>query len=204
VDHQQPPADLELIDRLRRRDEAALAALYDRYARPAFSLALRLLHDQSLAEDVIQVVFITLWSRPEVYLPERGRFLPWLLGVTHHRAIDLLRSRSAEQRRRVGGEQRDLLLNLAADPHHLADPADRVVLGSEVQAVRQALLRLPRDQQEALSLSLLSGLTHTEIASYLGQPLGTVKTRLRLGLRKLRATLLPDGQAPGGRAKEAP
>jgi RNA polymerase sigma-70 factor (ECF subfamily) len=193
------PADEELIERLQRRDESALAALYDRYARPAFSLALRLLHDQGLAEDVIQEVFITLWNRPEVYTPARGRFLPWLLGVTHHRAVDVLRSRAADQRRRVSGEQRDLLLDFAADPHHLADPADRVVLGLEVQAVRQALRRLPSEQQEALSLSLLSGLTHTEIAERLGQPLGTVKTRLRLGLRKLRAALTPEGQA-----KEAP
>jgi RNA polymerase sigma-70 factor (ECF subfamily) len=194
VDHDLPVDD-ELIERLRRRDEAALAALYDRYVRPAFSLALRLLHDQGLAEDVIQEVFITLWNRPEVYAPERGRFLPWLLGVTHHRAVDVLRSQAADQRRRVGSEQRDLLLDLAADPHHLADPADRVMLGLEVQAVRQALRRLPAEQQEALALSLLGGLTHSEIAERLGQPLGTVKTRLRLGLRKLRATLRPEDQA---------
>lgn len=194
MDHDLPIDD-ELIERLRRRDEAALAALYDRYVRPAFSLALRLLHDQGLAEDVIQEVFITLWNRPEVYSPERGRFLPWLLGVTHHRAIDVLRSQAADQRRRAGGEQ----LDLAADPHHLADPADRVVLGLEVQAVQQALRRLPAEQQEALTLSLLGGLTHSEIAERLGQPLGTVKTRLRLGLRKLRAVLRPED-----RATEAP
>jgi RNA polymerase sigma-70 factor (ECF subfamily) len=191
--------DDELIDRLRRRDEAALAALYDRYARPAFSLALRLLRDQELAEDVLQEVFITLWNRPEVYAPERGRFLPWLLGVTHHRAVDVLRSRAIDLRRRVSPEQRELLLNLAPDPHDLADPAARAVLGLEVQAVRQAMRRLPPEQQEALALSLLSGLTHTEIAAQLGLPLGTIKTRVRLGLRKLRAALTPESQA-----KEAP
>lgn len=188
------PTDDELIERLRRRDEAALAALYDRYARPAFSLALKLLHDQGLAEDVIQDVFITVWNRPEVYAPERGRFLSWLLGVTHHRSVDVLRSRAVDLRRRVSADQRDLLLDLAADPHALADPADHVALDIEIQAVRQALRQLPAEQREALSLSLLSGLTHTEIAERLGQPLGTIKTRLRLGLRKVRSALLPEGQ----------
>lgn len=186
--------DDELIKRLHLRDEAALAALYDRYARPAFSLAIRLLNDQGLAEDVIQEVFITIWNRPDVYVPDRGRFLPWLLGVTHHRAIDMLRSRSTDLRRRVSDDQRDLALDLTADPHYLANPADHVVLGLEVESIRLALRDLPVEQREALSLSLLSGLTHTEIAARTGQPLGTVKTRLRLGLRKLRAALTPDGR----------
>jgi RNA polymerase sigma-70 factor, ECF subfamily len=187
------PTDQELIEGVHRRDETALAHLYDRYARPAFSLALKLLRDQGLAEDVIQEVFITLWNRPGVYLPERGRFLPWLLGVTHHRAIDLVRSRSAEQRRRVSPDQRELLLELAPDPRHLADPADRAILGVEIQAVRRALHLLPPEQREAVVLSLVGGLTHTEIAERLQQPLGTIKTRLRLGLRKLRGALAADG-----------
>jgi RNA polymerase sigma-70 factor (ECF subfamily) len=191
------PLDDELIDRLRRRDEAALAALYDRYARPAFSLALRLLHDQGLAEDVLQEVFLMLWKRPEVYVTERGRFLPWLLGVIHHRSLDQLRRRTLDQRRRVTGERQELLLQLTADPHYLADPATQVVLGLEVQAVRRALGGLPHEQREALSLSLLSGLTHSEIAERLGQPLGTIKTRLRLGLRKLRAALTSEHEATG-------
>ena len=187
------PLDDELIDGLRRRDEAALAALYDRYSRPAFSLALKLLGSQEQAEDVLQEVFLKLWNRPELYTPERGRFLPWLLGVVHHRAIDVLRSQSAESRRRVGGDSQELILELSADHHHLSDPAEQVVVGLEVQAVERALRRLPREQQEALVLSLLGGLTHTEIAERLGEPLGTVKTRLRLGLRKLRTALTAEG-----------
>ncbi len=187
------PLDDELIDGLRRRDEAALAALYDRYSRPAFSLALKLLGSQEQAEDVLQEVFLKLWNRPELYTPERGRFLPWLLGVVHHRAIDVLRSQSAESRRRVGGDSQELILELTADHRHLTDPAEQVVVGLEVQAVERALRRLPREQQEALVLSLLGGLTHTEIAERLGEPLGTVKTRLRLGLRKLRTALMAEG-----------
>jgi RNA polymerase sigma-70 factor (ECF subfamily) len=183
------PADDELIARLRQHDETALAALYDRYSRPAFSLALKLVGSAELAEDVLQEVFLKLWNRPEMYAPERGRFLPWLLGVVHHRSIDALRSQSTETRRRIGGEGEELALGRAADPAHLADPAEHVVVGLEVQAVQQALQRLPREQQEALVLSLIGGLTHTEIAERLGEPLGTIKTRLRLGLRKLRATL---------------
>lgn len=189
------PLDEELLERLRRRDETALAILYDRYARPAFSLALKLLHDQGLAEDVLQEVFLTVWNRPEVYVAERGRFLPWLLGVTHHRSIDLIRSRSADQRRRVTGDQRDLALMLTPDPHHLADPADKVVVGLEVQAVRHAMRQLPPEQQQALLLSLLGGFTHAEIAERLNQPLGTIKTRLRLGLRKLRLALTAEGRS---------
>jgi RNA polymerase sigma-70 factor (ECF subfamily) len=183
-----------MIAGLRRRDEAVLAVLYDRFSRPAFSLALKLLHDPELAEDVIQEVFLTLWSRPEMYTPERGRFLPWLLGVTHHRAVDVLRSQAAANRRRASGDQQELLLTLAADPHGMADPADHVILSLDVQEVQQALQRLPLEQRQALVLSLLGGLTHAEIAARLGQPLGTVKTRLRLGLRKLRSALTVDGQ----------
>jgi RNA polymerase sigma-70 factor (ECF subfamily) len=188
------PLDEEIIAGLRRRDETALAALYDRFARPAFSLALKLLHDQELAEDVIQEVFLTLWSRPEMYVPERGRFLPWLLGVTHHRAVDVLRSQTARNRRHASGDQQALLLEFTADPHHLTDPADHVLRSIEVQEVRRALQRLPLEQQEVLVLSLIGGLTHAEIAEHLGQPLGTVKTRLRLGLRKLRTALAAEGQ----------
>ena len=105
----------------------------------------------------------------------------------------MLRSQSAESRRRVGGDSQELILELSADHHHLTDPAEQVVVGLEVQAVERALRRLPREQQEALVLSLLGGLTHTEIAERLGEPLGTVKTRLRLGLRKLRTALMAEG-----------
>jgi RNA polymerase sigma-70 factor (ECF subfamily) len=189
----QHQTDDELWHGLHRRDGAAFAALYDRYARPAFSLALRLLHDHALAEDVIQDVFITLWNRPSVYSPTRGRFLPWLLSVTHHRAVDALRSRSKHLRRQVSDSQRDLALDLTPDQHYLSDPADHVLLGADMSSVGRALATLPPEQREALALSLLSGLTHTEIAAQLDLPLGTIKTRLRLGLRKVRSALAVTG-----------
>jgi RNA polymerase sigma-70 factor (ECF subfamily) len=178
--------DESLVIRLRERDAAALEALYDRHSRPVFSLALKMLGDVTAAEEVVQEVFLKLWRHPERYVPDRGRFRTWLLGVTHHRAIDALRSRRAELAHRGDYEAADDAL---AIPDGDPDPAELAWLSVQQDTIRKALSELPDVQREAIELAFFKGLTHSEIAAYLHEPLGTIKTRVRLGMQKLRMTL---------------
>lgn len=178
--------DEALVARLRERDASALESLYDRHSRPVFSLALKMLGDVTAAEEVVQEVFLKLWRHPERYSAERGRFRTWLLGVTHHRTIDALRSRRAELAHRGDyDDPGDALLIPDGDP----DPAELAWLSVQQDTIRKALQELPDVQREAIELAFFKGLTHSEIAAYLHEPLGTIKTRVRLGMQKLRLTL---------------
>lgn len=174
--------DEALVERLRGRDVRALEALYDRHARALFSLAVKLLAEPEAAEEVVQETFLKLWQRPESYLPERGRVVSWLLGVTHHRAVDRLRRRRLEQR--YSTDHR--LVEPAGAPD---DPVDQLLQSLRGEAVTRALSVLPEPQRVAIELAYVRGMTHVEIATALGEPLGTIKTRLRLALQKLRASL---------------
>jgi RNA polymerase sigma-70 factor (ECF subfamily) len=153
-------ADEQLVHLLRRRDVRALEALYKRHAR-------------------VQECFLKLWRQPELYQPGRGKLLSWLLGVTHHRAVDQLRRRRLEQRHTVNGE-----VDRASG---VGDPEQHVWGRFQVEAVARALADLPSSQRVALELAYLRGMTQAEIAAYLGEPLGTIKTRMRLAMQKLRA-----------------
>lgn len=171
------------------RDEHAFAVLYDRYIDLVYSASLRVLADAGLAEDSAQDVFVRLWRRPETFIAERGRFLSWLMSVTRNRAVDELRARGRRRRREGGslGEPDE-----AAQPLFSTDPVDpqRSAELHEAQAtVRRALIDLPGDQRLALELAYFGGLTQQEIAAQLHEPLGTVKTRIRLGMQKLRRSL---------------
>ncbi|MDP8924043.1 MAG: sigma-70 family RNA polymerase sigma factor, partial [Chloroflexota bacterium] len=163
-------SDEALAERIGRRDVAALEALYERHARALFSLAVKLLDDHHAAEEVVQETFLKLWQRPETYVPRRGRLLPWLLGVTHHRAVDRLRRRRLELRHSTGQAVFDV-------PAGTRDPFDEVFAGLRGEAVARALRTLPEAQRRAVELAFLRGLTHVEIADLLGEPLGTIKTR---------------------------
>ena len=171
------------------RDEHAFAVLYDRYIDLVYSASLRILGDAGLAEDTAQDVFVRLWRRPETFIAERGRFLSWLMSVTRNRAVDELRARGRRRRREGGslGEPDE-----AAEPLFSTDPVDPQHSAElhEAQAmVRRALVDLPGDQRVALELAYFGGLTQQEIAAQLHEPLGTVKTRIRLGMQKLRRSL---------------
>jgi len=180
-------ADAELVARLSRGDSNALEQLYDRFGRPAYSLARRILADEGLAEDVVQEVFIALWRQPEKYDPSRGAFSSWLLAMTHHKAVDAVRREEALRRRRsrAADEDESLLGTAAAG----ADIDDQVISRIQGDGVRQALLDLPEVQRQALTLAYFGGYTQREVAALTGAPLGTVKTRMLAGMRRLKDVL---------------
>ena len=165
------------------RDQEALAAFYDRYGARVFALALRLLNDRQIAEEVTQDVFLRLWQRAETFQPHESSFLAWLLAITRNRSIDELRSRRAAARRRERPEQ----IGTATAPD--ADPQSRAEDQLLADDVRRALADLPPVQRRAVELAVFGGLTHSEIAAALDSPLGTAKSWIRQGLRRVRDRL---------------
>ncbi len=164
-----------------------MEVLYDRYARPAFSLARRICADAGIAEDVIQEVFLALWREPSRYDSARGTFTTWLLTLVHHKAVDAVRRERAIRRRTVPGSEDGEDWSVPHGPG-----ADQAALGSVVAGqVRDALGRLPAEQRQALALAYFGGYTQREVATLVGVPLGTVKSRMFTGVQRLRALLGP-------------
>jgi RNA polymerase sigma-70 factor (ECF subfamily) len=183
--------DEALLAQIVDRDRLALECLYQRYSTRVFSLSYRMLLDQGACEEVTQDVFLNVWRRAASYKQGRGKFTTWLFGIAHHRTIDELRKRTRGKQRSV--ENVDDHLNLQS-----ADilPADAAVANSEYAIVRKALLELPEAQRIVIEMSYFGGFTQAEISDKLDQPLGTVKTRMRLGLKKLRAALASTLRTP--------
>ena len=167
-----------LVEQIREGDEAAFAALYDRYARQVFSLALGIVREPEVAEDVTQEVFLALWRGAARFDPRRGNPEAWILTLAHHRSVDALRRRRVRQTEPLSDA------TAAAD-----DPVEEAVRALQSAQVRTALAALSPAQREALTLAYYGGLTQQEIARRLALPLGTVKTRMRDGLLRLRALL---------------
>jgi len=166
--------DAESLARLGQRDENAMEEIFRRYSGPVYSVALRVLHDTGQAEDVLQEVFLQLWRNPNAFVQDRGSLGAWLVVVARNRAIDLLR------RRKPSDSVDDVVL---ASSINVADEAVHNVM---MEKVRRALAELPPEQRKSLELAYFEGLSHTEIASRTGDPLGTVKTRIRQALITLR------------------
>lgn len=180
--------DEQLMDRLAGRDLIAFEALYDRYGDLVYSVSLRIVGDSYIAEDVTQDVFLRVWRRPDQFDLSRGKFVTWLLSVARNRSIDQRRSHSRRLRHEAlpaTEEDEDVLPSDNARD----DPALATVLAEERAAVRAALTTLPPEQRLAIQLAYFGGMTQQEIANMLGQPLGTVKTRMRLGMQKMRNAL---------------
>jgi RNA polymerase sigma-70 factor (ECF subfamily) len=181
-------ADDELMKRLVNGDKRAFETIFDKYGDLVYSTALRVLRDPHMAQDISQEIFVRIWRKPDSYVAERGRFLTWLISVTRNRAVDEIRSRGRRQRHETASpeeQERELPTGEAADPARSAQLAD------EARIVRAALAELPPEQRQAIELAYFGGFTQQEIAERLGQPLGTVKTRIRLGMQKMRAALAP-------------
>jgi len=174
ADPQMQAQDAALVARLRSGDQAAMTALYDRYSSLVYAVALRVVGETGAAEDILQEVFLQLWRNPGAFDAARGRLAPWLAVIARHKAIDHLRGR------RESADLEDVTLALDA---RLEEAADRTRAGEKV---RGALAAMPAEQRRALELAFFQGLTHTEIAQQTGDPLGTVKTRIRTGLIQLR------------------
>jgi RNA polymerase sigma-70 factor (ECF subfamily) len=176
-------SDEALLALTSRADENALGELYDRYGRVAYGLALRIVRDRALAEDAVQEAFLAVWRSAGAFLAEQGKPSTWILTLVHRRAVDLVRR---EERRR-------------ADPLDDVEPAtgeatdEEAWLRAQRQVVQEALRKLPPEQREAIELAYYGGFTQSELAEKLGQPLGTIKSRMFAGLKRLRELLAESG-----------
>jgi RNA polymerase sigma-70 factor (ECF subfamily) len=178
--------DAELIARMAKGDRGAFAQLYDRFSRPLYSTAVRVLNDAKEAEDVVQEVFLALWEKASAFEAERGTAFSWAVTLTRNRSIDRIRMRKRRSELLAASAPEDLGYLSSAET---ADSADDLSLKEKSRAVRAAVAALPTEQQKALELAFFSGLTQQEIAAKLSEPLGTIKARIRRGLLKLRETL---------------
>jgi RNA polymerase sigma factor (sigma-70 family) len=176
-------SDEALLALASRADESALGELYDRYGRVAYGLALRVVRDRALAEDAVQEAFLAVWRSAGSFLAEQGKPSTWILTLVHRRAVDLVRR---EERRRA-----EPLENVAQPTGEATD--EEAWLRAQRQVVQEALRKLPHDQREAIELAYYGGFTQSELAERLGQPLGTIKSRMFTGLRRLRELLAEAG-----------
>ena len=179
--------DGQLVELVAEKDAGALEALYDRYGRAAYSLARRILAEETLAQDVVQEVFLSLWRDAARFDAGRGTVATYLLSMTHHRAVDVVRREENLRRWRTSDE------GLELEPDPKARVEDEVETGERRAEVRAALKELPDAQREALLLAYFGGYTQREVAALVGVPLGTVKTRMAAGMRKMKEALQDAG-----------
>jgi RNA polymerase sigma-70 factor, ECF subfamily len=181
-------SDQQLIERVARQDRQAFEQLYDRYAPAVFGLALRTLGDRQIAEEAVQEIFWRVWQRAGSFDRSRS-FAPWLFGIAHNYCIDELRRRRARPQPVYEDDDHPVLSSIADS----TDVSARALQGEQQRIVADALQQLPTEQRQAIELAYFGGLTQQEIATRLGNPLGTIKTRMRLGLQKLRGILQDQG-----------
>jgi RNA polymerase sigma-70 factor (ECF subfamily) len=187
----QQMLDQEMIARIGRRDQSAFSALYDRLSGPLYSLAFKMLGDASDAQDALQEVFVQIWSRASTYDPEKSSMFSWAVLLTRSRAIDRLRARDRRLRVVVESTAENKVAE-ATDASTVESAADTANKKDEAAHVRSLLNNLPEDQRQVIELAFFGHRTHHEIAAQLGQPLGTVKARIRRGLLKLREQFAPE------------
>ena len=174
--------DPDLIVRLQRRDPQALAELYDRYGRLAYAVILRVVRDAAIAEDLVQETFLRVWNRVHGFDAQRGAVKAWLLAVARNRAIDYIRSAG-------GREVNSFELEQSGHPGLYNDMEKEMLASDSARRVQAAMARLPQQQRQVIELAYFEGLSQSEMAARMGQPLGTVKTWVRTALRTLRAEL---------------
>jgi RNA polymerase sigma-70 factor, ECF subfamily len=174
--------DSALVARMQRRDPKALAELYDRYGRMTYSLILRVVRDTGIAEDLVQETFLRVWNRVHGFDAQKGSIGPWLLAVARNRAIDYLRSAGGRERNAVEYEESD-------HPRLYCDMEKDLLASDKARRVQSAIGRLNPNQRQVIELAYFEGLSQTEMAERMGQPLGTVKTWVRTALKNLRDEL---------------
>ena len=179
--------DKILMECISNGDKNALESLYSRYSRPVYSLSIHMLRDPTAAEEVTQDTFFNVWRRAGSYKPNRGKVTSWLFSIAHNRTIDELRKRRREYNR----VQYDVDLSNRPTESRSDDPTEYVSIQFEGTRLKSALMTLRPEQRDVVVLAYFGGLTHSEISRELDQPLGTVKTRMRLAMKKLREVLEP-------------
>lgn len=175
--------DAQLVALIARNENWALAEIYDRYARLIFSLALKILNDRASAEEIVQQVFAKVWRGARDYRAERGKFSTWLISIAHHQCIDELRRRRVRPVMQLADE------GLVSDLASADDPVEAAQYAFDQARVRTALRQIPAAQRIVIEMAFFEGFTHQEIAARRREPLGTVKTRLRLGMKALKRLL---------------
>src|SRR5579872_514424 len=175
-------SDRDLIERLQRREPQALAELYDRYGRLVYSLILRVVRDAGVAEDLVQETFLRVWNRAQGCDAEKGSIGPWLLAVARNRSIDYLRSAGGRERHAVEFEESD-------HPALYTDMEQDILSADKAKILKSAVDKLSPNQRQVIELAYYEGLSQTEMAERMGQPLGTVKTWVRTALKNLRDEL---------------
>jgi len=177
-------SDEAVVALVARSDDTALAELYDRFGRVAYGVALRVLRDEKLAEDAVQEAFLAAWRSADRFMPERGKASTWILTLVHRRAVDLVRREDRRRAETLGDDR---------EPSPSDSAEDDAWLRFERERVQAALRQLPDQQREALELAYYGGFTQSELAERLGQPVGTIKSRMFTGLARLRELLAEPG-----------
>jgi RNA polymerase sigma-70 factor (ECF subfamily) len=183
--------DQSLIRLIAHSQEGALSELYDRFSRLVFSMALNAVGDSAIAEEITQDVFIRIWDHAGTYRAEKSKVVTWIASITRYRSIDVIRRRKV----RPEGHSVSWEIETSANDMGSANVEESVEISQKRQRVRQAISLLPEEQRRALAYAYFQGYTHREIAEVLGEPLGTVKTRIRLAMQKLRQLLEQEVQA---------
>lgn len=184
------PEDAVLMNRVAQGDRRAFLELYDRHSARVLGLSLRILGDAMTAEEVAQDAFLRLWTRADMFNPGRGKLLSWLLTITKRLALDRIRLENRRPQLAEGSNPAEHLVDLP-DPKSTTEEA-------RWSTLRFALEELPADQRSAIELAFYYGMSHSQIADYLDTPLGTVKTRLRIGMQKLRRSWADENRSDSG------
>ncbi|MEE9325090.1 MAG: sigma-70 family RNA polymerase sigma factor [Dehalococcoidia bacterium] len=178
--------DEQIIRLIVQGDKEALGALYDRYGRAVYSLSLRIMEDKGMAEEITQEVFLTAWARADTFHMQKGKFLSWLLTITHNKAIDQWRKR----RRSLALSFDSVAANAWTAGEQGLETLEDSLSSVDRKYIREAVDRLPAPQKQVVTMAYFYGLTQSEIARQLGAPIGTVKTRMRLAFQKLKESLI--------------
>lgn len=184
--------DAQLVARVAAGNEEAVGLLYDRFGQAIYSLCLRIVHDPSTAEELTQEVFVRLWRSAASFEPERGRVSTWLLRIAHNLALNEVRRRQSRPVLAPDVEWEAESATLA-DTSREGDPATMAWVRERAEVIQHALTQLPLSQRQAIELAFFGGLSQTEVAAAIGDPLGTVKSRIRVGMQRLRELLVAAG-----------
>lgn len=186
ITHGSSDDEIELMKRIQQRDTEALEELYNLYKRLLFGMVISIVKKREEAEDLLQEIFIQIWSKADSFNPDRGNTYSWIVTVAHNKAIDRIRSKGYKAQKKQSVSIHEPLFSLEGDKH---DPMETTIFSDRAELVKKALDEIPEKQRNVIKIAYYRGLTQTEIADHLDIPLGTVKTRTRQGMIKLKRIL---------------